>query len=821
MVGMAIFALLLPSTIFSILTGTVAIRYFADLCFLLYATISLVYFCRAAYYTWRNRPELFKSWLLLTFSVAAILCAVGEWLYVDVLIGEQGDATTGAMFLFVSHLLLSLGIYCFPQNQQGKLCRARQIIDVLVIMIGCNLLLWAFWINPRLQQADLNVATMWETIVYLSSDVILMAALGSLFFRRQLMQPTAPIILLSLSVLVMLVADLLFTIQIDVDMYQSGGLVDHLDLAAIILGTVSAKLQIDAVRTPKRPVPIHKRLYPAIGALRTLLPPLLLFCTFVVMVVTHDTKSPYHFYIMAVGIGIMFILVSVHQIFTLMENVDLTSALRAELMERRQAQDELQQVNERLEHYVAERTRELLNVNQQLRENERKLRFDAFHDKLTGLPNRAAFIHHLEGALQAYGADPTYRFAVLFLDFDGFKIVNDSLGHWLGDEFLIALARRIKEQIPIGNFAARLGGDEFVILVENILTEQEAVAIANHLQSELRRSYEIRDYRLYTTASIGVVMNDDLHQTAGDLLRDADIAMYQAKESGKACCVLFDATMRTQAMARLRLETSLRNALTRAELQVAYQPIWDVATQCVTGFEALARWHHEEHGIVSPGEFIPIAEETGLIIPLGEWIMEEACRQLKQWHKRSCHALPLTVSVNISAKQLYQGNLITVVKRTLQRTELPANALKLEITESVFMEDIEAAIQTCSQLRDLGVHLQIDDFGTGYSSFNYLHRLPINTMKIDKSFIDLISLGGQHVEIVRTLATLAQSLQLSVIAEGVETEEQLQYVESLGCEQVQGYLISKPLDHVAAETFIGSSAADPDSPNHLLFSYLP
>jgi diguanylate cyclase (GGDEF)-like protein len=535
------------------------------------------------------------------------------------------------------------------------------------------------------------------------------------------------------------------------------------------------------------------------------------------MIFTFDQHAFYGTFFLVGGVGTMFILVSVHQVLTLLENAELTTALHAELTERQQIQDELEQVNALLEQHVVARTKELLVLNEQLVDNERKLRFDAFHDKLTGLPNRAAFIQHLESALQAFRLDPTYRFGVLFLDFDGFKVVNDSLGHWLGDEFLIALARRLKELLPIGNLAARLGGDEFVVLIENILDEQEVLEIAERIQCELRQPFDLRGYRLYTSASIGIVMNDQHHQTAGDLLRDADIAMYQAKENGKDCCIVFGAAMRAQAMARLKLETALRNALARQELTLAYQPIWNVATQQITGFEALARWHHAEHGLIPPTEFIPIAEETGLIIPLGDWILEEACRQLNAWQTQLPQATALTVSVNISAQQLYQGDLPGMVQQILERTGLSARSLKLEITESIFMEDVEAAIGACTRLQDLGVCLQIDDFGTGYSSFNYLHRLPINTLNIDKSFIDLLNLGGRHVEIVRTIATLAHNLQLTVIAEGVETEAQLTYVEALGCEQVQGYLISKPLTAHAAEGFIQSALVSL-APPPLLFS---
>ena len=711
----------------------------------------------------------------------------------------------GEISLLLSHFFFGWGIYLFPRNDRSRLLRTRQAIDFLVIVISSSLLLWMFWINPLLTRVSFEIGDVVLTSVFLLSDLILVVALILLLVRSQSIQPRTPLVFLGLAVVAMLLADVSFSLELGIDLVQASSIADYLYLLAVILAGIGAAVQARAVQHPLSPPSSGHCVDCLVGRLGIGLPPLLLCVTYIVMIVTHTNATAIESYFMAGGIGTMFILVSVHQVLTLLENGALTRALRAELSERQSTQEELQAANATLEQHVIERTNELLALNEQLRTNESQLRFDAFHDKLTGLPNRTAFIHHLEGALQAFRNDVTYRFAVLFLDFDGFKVVNDSLGHWLGDEFLIALARRIKEKIPIGNFAARLGGDEFVLLLENILNEAEVLAIANQLQDELRQPFEIRGYHLYTTASIGIVMNDEFHQTAGDLLRDADIAMYQAKENGKARCVVFDETMRARAMARLKLETALRNALMRQELTVAYQPIWDIATDRVIGFEALARWHHADYGVISPAKFIPIAEETGLIMLLGEWILEEACRQLKQWQASYPQAAPLTISVNISAHQLYQGDLVAVIQRILQRTTLAVEALRLEITESVLMEDIEVAIETCTQLRELGVRLQIDDFGTGYSSFNYLHRLPIDTMKIDKSFIDLVKPDGQHCEIVRTIATLAQSLQLTIIAEGVETQEQFDYIAALNCEQVQGYFISKPLAPAAAESFICTS----------------
>lgn len=806
----AVLSFLVPVTIWNGITNQTFRSYASSVTFIFYAIAATGLFGYATYYTRRNQPVLFKSWLLLSLALVGFLLTILSWTYVEFATGLGDNMSTGASFLLISHSLFGSAVYFFPRRSQNRLHCVRQFIDLATVLLGCLLLLWIFWLEPLLLFSQLNHSELAVATLFLCSDLVLIAVLFSLLLQTHLRQPRAPLFLLGLSLLTMLIADLIFGRQVILGRYRDGGLADHIYLLALILASSAAFVQRLVVTRPLVELQLSIHLQHWVTRLRVVVPPLLLSVVYVVLLLRHGGGISSYLLFAAIGNGIMFILISIHQVLGLLENVNLTTTLRAELRERRQMQDELQQINATLEQHVEARTKELLLLNEQLRLNEQKLRFDAFHDRLTGLPNRAAFIHELEAALQAFRNDNSYRFGVLFLDFDGFKIVNDSLGHWLGDEFLVALARRLKAQIPIGNFAARLGGDEFVVLVENVLDEEEVIKIADELQRELRRPFEIRGYRLYTTASIGVVLNDEHHQTAGDLLRDADIAMYQAKAAGKARCVVFDATMRARAIARLKLETALRNALARRELSLAYQPVWDVGEQRVIGFEALARWRSAEHGIVTPGEFIPVAEETGLIIPLGEWVLEEACRQLKTWQLRWPQAANLTVSVNISAHQLYQSNLVAVVEETLRKTGLSPLALKLEITESIFMEDIEVAIATCAQLRDLGVCLQIDDFGTGYSSFNYLHRLPINTMKIDKSFIDLLNLGGQHVEIVRTIATLAQSLQLSVIAEGVETPEQLHYVAALGCEQVQGYLISKPLDRAAASTYIAETLTPAD-----------
>jgi len=390
---------------------------------------------------------------------------------------------------------------------------------------------------------------------------------------------------------------------------------------------------------------------------------------------------------------------------------------------------------------------------------------------------------------------------VLFLDLDRFKNINDSLGHIAGDQLLIATARTLETCLRPMDTVARLGGDEFAILLDGLENQNHAIAVAERIQQALTRPFNLIGHEVYITASIGITLSSGNYTDPENVLRDADTAMYRAKEGGKARFEMFDSTMHSHAVALLKLENDLRRAIERNEFQVFYQPIICLETDELYGFEALVRWNHPERGLVSPDTFIPVAEETGLIIDIGQQVLYESCRQMREWHLAS-PARPLTVSVNLSAKQFAQPDLIDRVKKTLATTGLAAEYVKLEITESVVMKNAEIATAMLVQLCALGVHLSIDDFGTGYSSLSYLHRFPVKALKIDRSFIGRMGHGGENSEIVRTINTLAQNLGMEVVAEGVETVEQLEQLKSMKCTLGQGYLFSRPMDANTATAFI-------------------
>jgi diguanylate cyclase (GGDEF)-like protein/PAS domain S-box-containing protein len=433
---------------------------------------------------------------------------------------------------------------------------------------------------------------------------------------------------------------------------------------------------------------------------------------------------------------------------------------------------------------------------------EEQLQHEAMHDVLTGLPNRAMFIDHLELAIARAQRNEARKFAVLYVDLDRFKIINDSLGHAVGDQLLTEVAVRLWKCVRAGDTVARLGGDEFVLLLEDIYEESEAIDVAERIKSELAASFTLNGREVFTTVSIGVASSWTSYHQAEGLIRDADAAMYRAKSLGKNRHEIYDSAMHAQVSDLLQMETALRMAVERNELVVYYQSIVDLETFKISGFEALVRWNHPERGFISPANFIPLAEETGLIVDIGEWVLRDACRQMERWQKIFPSDPPLFVSVNLSSKQFIQSDLIQRVTQIIEETKINPEGLKLEITESAVMDNVETATEMLKKLRALGIKLSIDDFGTGYSSLSYLHRFPIDTLKVDRSFVVNMSEDGENVEIVRTIVSLAQNLGMNVIAEGVETKEQLAALRKLGCENGQGYFFSKPVNAKAAENLI-------------------
>ena len=493
-----------------------------------------------------------------------------------------------------------------------------------------------------------------------------------------------------------------------------------------------------------------------------------------------------------------------------LDEIKATSA-QAEQAERERAEAEKARAEaereraEQAERHVEELNRHIAEqerIGAQLQESKDHFRHAAFHDALTNLPNRALLAENLKFVMERAKQSEDYQFAVLFLDLDRFKNVNDSLGHTIGDQLLIAMARRLESCIREVDMVARLGGDEFAILLDGIPNSAEATNMAKRIQEKLDSPFNLSGHEVFTTTSIGIALSSTGYDYPENMLRDADTAMYRAKAQGKACYEVFDKGMHARAVYLLQMENDLRRALDREELRVYYQPIVSLENGQLAGFEALIRWQHPERGFISPIDFISLAEDTGMIAPIGLWILKRACHQLAKWQWVSPAHRQLFMSVNLSGKQVAEPDLVAQIQQILEETNLDPRHLKLEITESVVMENAELAAQFFKRLKALGVQLSIDDFGTGYSSLGYLHRFPLDTLKIDRSFVGRIGEAAENIEIVRTIVSLADNMGMEVVAEGIETLGQLAQLKKLNCQYGQGYLFARPADAASIDAWI-------------------
>jgi diguanylate cyclase (GGDEF)-like protein len=476
------------------------------------------------------------------------------------------------------------------------------------------------------------------------------------------------------------------------------------------------------------------------------------------------------------------------------------------------AQAKIVQLNAELESQVQSRTAQLEEVISELNleiikheQTQEKLLSQTLHDALTGLPNRILLMEHLQKSLQRSQRNQEYYFAVLFIDLDRFKIINDSWGHTVGDQLIVAISKILKSCTRVVDTVARLSGDEFAILLDDLENWDDAIEITERLLEQLSTPIQLEERTVFTGASIGIVFGSQQYQDGVEVLRDADIAMYRAKNLGKGRYAIFDQDMYAQTKYLSQIETDLRYVLSRKELHLCYQPIISLHNGQMTGFEALVRWQHPTQGLILPSDFITIAEDTGLIIPIGEWVLQEACQQLRQWHQQFPAISELHVSVNLSSRQIKHHDFATKLETILKETGLSGNFLRLELTESMLMDQSERTLQLLSQIKANHVQLSIDDFGTGYSSLSYLHRFPIDTLKIDRSFVNQMDANPENSEIVKTIITLAHALSMEAIAEGVETPEQIDRLKDLGCESVQGYFFSKPISAQAATRLLAQN----------------
>lgn len=474
-------------------------------------------------------------------------------------------------------------------------------------------------------------------------------------------------------------------------------------------------------------------------------------------------------------------------------NLAVRGAIRSYFQEEKLAAQnlQLQIANKKLEQEIYER-----------KQAELQLIHLASHDALTGLPNRKFFMECLESTLQEIQNDSTLKFAVMFIDLDRFKIINDSLGHDVGDRLLVEISRWLKQCVRSTDFVARLGGDEFTVLIKPIETIYDAMEVADRVLTTLSAPFELNGKPFSIGASIGILEGSDAYKNSIDLLRDADTAMYNAKSNGKARYSVFNSGMHDKNLQLWRIESALQNALEHGELFLEYQPIFSLETGRLRGLEALVGWNNSERGLISPDDFIPVAEDSGLILMIGEWALQEACRQMKLWHDRFPEFADLTISVNISGKQIHEVHCVEILDRILAETGLDGQFLTLEVREKALISDPETTIYTMQQLRDRGMHLSIDGFGRGYSSLSCLYRMPVGSLKVDRLFIQQISARPESCNIVRGIVSLAHSLNLAVVVDGIETLEQMQFMKAVDCEFGQGPFFSPPLAAPAMENYL-------------------
>ena len=465
----------------------------------------------------------------------------------------------------------------------------------------------------------------------------------------------------------------------------------------------------------------------------------------------------------------------------------------------RSAQAKVVELNSNLEQRIKERTAQLEAEIEKRERAQAKLLRMALHDSLTDLPNRTCFLHKLKQQLEKTQGQPNSQFAVICFDCDNFKVINDSLGHDVGDSLLKAIPTRLESCLPKESFLARLGGDEFIILLPYIDSLDAAITFTEKIQQEFTAPFSVDKREIFLNFSIGIVLGTAEYDRPEKLLRNADLAMYQAKALGKGQYQVYNQQMHLRAVERLQLEIDLRKALKNNEFALHYQPIICLKTGHIIGFESLIRWYHPQLGMISPGKFIPVAEETGLIIPLGIWVLREACKQIKIWQTKYDSFLSLTVNVNVAVQQFSYSRLIEEIDKILAETQLPSSCLKLEITESAIMENSDSAHEILQELRDRDIKICIDDFGTGYSSLSYLHQFPVDNLKIDRSFVSRIKSVDEPNKVIDAIVDLAHHLDITVTAEGIETEDQLEYIRRAKCEYAQGYHFSKPLNAEAVE----------------------
>lgn len=719
-------------------------------------------------------------------GLALLFLAAGDitWGILEVVLEQEPFPSLADLFYLAYYPFFLTGAFLLTDKETTAGERINKVIDISIVMIAAILIFWNFFMAPimisNISQPLLDQAIL---LAYPVGDLVLFGALTLIIFSGSNKQDRNAIYLLSASLVITIVTDSIYTYQALLETYISGGFLDNGWVASTLLVGLAGVSQMRANQsTNNGNLPTQNGYSGKLKTISPFLPYIWLVGAYILLVRGGLTHLPMEFSTLSLAVGIIIGFVLVRQIITLRENKIMNERLIS--MDKYQLQaKELEEANTELSSEIARR-----------RQAEKKLSYDALHDAMTGLANRTLFLDRLGQAIEYARRHDGRSFAILFIDLDEFKVVNDSLGHLVGDQLLISISKRLMEVMRSSDTVARFGGDEFEILLDTPDKNIPIITVVDKIQKAIQTPFDLDGHEVHITASIGVITNVKRYDHPEELLRDADIAMYQAKAHGKARFEIFDIEMRNQMYSRLEIEQGLRKALENKEFQLYYQPIMSLESDRIVGLEALIRWIHPERGTLLPDEFLPVAEDSGLILPIGDWVLNEACTQLKAWQTQNADLQNISVNVNISNKQFSQPNLVEKVDKALQDSGLKATALKLEISEGVLINNYARANEIFEQLLEMGIQLQIDDFGTGYSALGYLQRFPISAIKIDKSFINEMGKGQKGTGLIRAMVSMARELNMETIAEGIETGNQLDELKNLLCGYGQGFLLSKPMD---------------------------
>jgi diguanylate cyclase (GGDEF)-like protein len=742
--------------------------------------------------------RLARVWTLIALAQICLTAGDAIWAVLELGLGVSPFPSIADAFYLAYYPLLVAGLLLLPTHRPNRDEAIQKMLDMAILIVSSILVSWNFLIRPLLAAtpAQESLAIHVLTVAYPTGDLLILWTLIVLMYNQVHSQRETPLLLLTLGAVVMVITDTIFSMQSAAGTYASGGMLDMGWLIAYLAtGLAGVAQALD------RDEPLVMRLsglwQRSLPRTASVMPYLWISAAFLLLVGSYFASASSRFVWLAVGVGCCIAMIIIRQMITLRENRRLLSERDHALDRVRQQAAALARSNQELSQEIAERKR----VEEQLMRG-------ALYDSLTGLPNRILLMDRIQRAMSRAGRSPDSTFVLLLVDLDHFKMVNDSLGHLQGDQVLVEAAHRFSQMVRASDTVARLGADEFALLLEE--TDERGAAAAIRRVHELHHQPFLLDgHQIVMTASIGVVTQTGQYTAPEEVLRDANIARSHAKALGKGQSMIFNSEMRAMAINRLHIEDELRQAIANEEFRVFYQPIFSLASDRLIGFEALIRWDHPARGLLLPNDFITVAEESGLILPIGSWMLHHACQQMSQWERQSSSFRNLTVNVNISSKQLVQDGFVEQVEDILQQSGLPPACLQMEITESVLIDSHARTKAIFSRLRSLGVRIQIDDFGTGYSSLSYLQHFPIQGVKIDASF--LIDTDGQrkNIELLSTIVTMAHNLGMSATAEGVETHEQLTLLKSLACPNAQGYLLGRPMDAAAVERYCFTSPKPP------------